>query len=359
MNGRIILSYTTKEIDYTPLCNALLDYLFTEVAPPSSAAEEALDEFRADITVCVIRVDVERKRNDSVGSYTHRALEVVTLSVLDQVINDQNRDKEDNCLEALEVQSHGLMHDPSEKDKEGCYKKRDLHGGSDGHVDSEVHLALVCDDDSGDVLGGVSNDGDEDETHEGFADVCGFDDGVNAINEKFGTDGHHDGDQDKRNTGSDGRQDLTLFLLVLSALVLDIGKQVVVGVQLEVEVQDVENEEDNGGTVREDKDILVGLGVVGVAVLHDCVERGRDDERGGGDGHERGHGGCDGLVEALLLFANTASEETASEDLVESEWCHQGGDWLRLTSRILDRMLPSMLDWTIRISPSLSATMET
>src|SRR4051812_41881252 len=29
------------------------------------------------------------------------------------------------------------------------------------------------------------------------------------------------------------------------------------------------------------------------------------------------------------------------------------------TSRMLDRILPSMLDWTIRISPCLSATMET
>jgi hypothetical protein len=331
----------------------------TTIAQPLSAAEEALDELGTDVTVCVIRVDEERKRNDGVDTNTHGTLEVVTLSVLDEVVNDQNRDEEDNGLEALEVQGHRLVHDPAKKYEEGSDEKRDLHGGSDGHVDSEIHFALVCDDDSGDVLGGVSNNGNEDETDKSLADMCGFDDGVNAVNEELSADGDHDGDQDKRNTGSDGRQDLALLLLVLSALVLDIGEQVVVRVQLEIEVQDVENEQDDGGAVREDENVLIGLGVVGVAVLHDCVECGRDDERGRGDSHERGHGRCDGLVEALFLLANATSEETASEHLVESEWCYETCDWLRLTSRMLDRMLPSMLDWTIRISPSLRATIET
>jgi hypothetical protein len=127
-----------------------------------AGSEEALDNVDGDVAGSVVRVDVERKRNDGVNANAHGALEVVALSVLDQVVDNQDRDEEDHRLEALEVESHGLSHDPSENDEERSNEEGDLHGGSDGDVDSEVHLALVRDDDSGDVLGGVSDNRDQD-----------------------------------------------------------------------------------------------------------------------------------------------------------------------------------------------------
>lgn len=125
-------------------------------------SEEALDDINGDVAGCVIGVDVESKCNDGVDTNAHGALEVVALSVLDQVVDDQDGDEEDHSLEALEVESHGLVHDPAEDDEEGSDEESDLHGRSDGDVDSEVHLALVCDNDSGDVLGGVSDDWNQD-----------------------------------------------------------------------------------------------------------------------------------------------------------------------------------------------------
>jgi hypothetical protein len=250
-------------------------------------------------------------------SYAHGALEVVALAVLDEVVDDQHGDEEDDRLEALEVQSHGLVHDPPKDDKEGGDEESNLHGAADCDVDGQVHLALVCDDDGCHVFGGVSDDRNQNQTDEGLTDVRRFDDGVDAVDEVFSTYSDENGNNHKRNTGSDGRKNLAVLIFVISTLlVLDIGKEPVVGVQLEVQVQDVEDEENDRGAVRQEQDVL--LGFVGATVLlvalNGGVQSGRDDERRGCDGHERRHGRCDGLVEAALLLADTASQETATQN---------------------------------------------
>lgn len=68
--------------------------------------------------------------------------------------------------------------------------------------------------------------------------------------------------------------------------------------------------------MREKEDVLV-RGIVGLLAItvHDGVESGRDDERGGGDGHERGHGGRDCLIEAAFALSDASGEEAASEHL--------------------------------------------
>ena len=300
-----------------------------------AGGEESLDEaVTGRVALDVIGVDVEGKRDDGVAgkkgqressirgrlylrSYTHGALEVVALAVLDEIVDDQHGDEEDDRLEALEVQSHGLVHDPAEDDKEGGDEKSDLHGAADCDVDGQVHLALVCDDDGCHVFGGVSDDRNQNQTNEGLTDVRRFDDGVDAVDEVFSTYSDKNGNNHKRNTGGDGRKNLAVLIFVISTLlVLDIGKEPVVGVQLEVQVQDVEDEENNRGAVRQEQDVLLGLvgATVLLVALDGSVQSGRDDERRGCDGHERRHGRCDGLVEAALLLADTASKETATQD---------------------------------------------
>lgn len=89
-----------------------------------------------------------------------------------------------------------------------------------------------------------------------------------------------------------------------------------VRVKLEVEVEDVDDEKDDGGAVGEDKDVLVRLKVALFAVgVHDGVEGSRDDERGGGDGHERRHGRCDSLIETTFALPDASSKEAASKYL--------------------------------------------
>ena len=124
-------------------------------------SEESLDNFGSNVAGCVIGVDVKGKGNDGVDANAHGAFKVVALSVLDQVVDDENGDEEDHGLETLEVKGHGLVHDPAENDKEGRDEEGDLHRGTDGDVDSEVHLALVCNNNSGYVFGGIANDGNQ------------------------------------------------------------------------------------------------------------------------------------------------------------------------------------------------------
>ena len=57
------------------------------------------------------------------------------------------------------------------------------------------------------------------------------------------------------------------------------------------------------------------MGAAVLLVARDgSVESGGDDQRGGCDSHQRGHGRCNGLVEAALLLADATSQETAAED---------------------------------------------
>jgi hypothetical protein len=83
------------------------------------AAKKALDEVGSNVAVGCIWVDVECHGDNGVDTKTHGALEIIALSVLNEVVDNQDGDEENDGLEALEVQSHGLSHDPAEDDEEG------------------------------------------------------------------------------------------------------------------------------------------------------------------------------------------------------------------------------------------------
>ncbi|KAB8337329.1 hypothetical protein FH972_021628 [Carpinus fangiana] len=239
----------------------------------------------------VIRVDVKGERDDNVRAQAHQALEVIALSILDQVVDDQDRQEEDDRLKALEVQGHGLADDPAEDDEEGCHEERNLHGAADGNAERQVHLVLVRDDDGSDVLGCVADNGQQDKTDESFGDVCLFDNGVDAIDEEFRANGDADGDDDQGDASRDGRQCVTLLPAAILGLLLGHGvvlsllvEEVCVRIELEVQVGAVEKEEDNGSAVRQQQHI--GLGVVA----------------------------RNGNVKLLLVATNAAGDEAAAED---------------------------------------------
>lgn len=124
--------------------------------------EEVLDERSAEITLGIVGVDVKGKSNDGVRSQAHCALEIIALSVLDEIIDDQYGQEEDDGFEALEMKGHGLADDPTKDNEEGCHEEGDLHGASNGNINGEIHLALVSNDNGGYMLGGISNDRNKD-----------------------------------------------------------------------------------------------------------------------------------------------------------------------------------------------------
>lgn len=272
-------------------------------------AKETLDH-AADVT-CIFGVDPECNGNDGVQANAHAALQVVALSVLDQVVDNQHTQEEDDSLEALEVKSHLLAHDPSEDDKEWGNEEGDLHGTSNGNADSEVHLVLVCDDHGGDVLGSVSDNRKENETDESLADTRGSDDGVDRSNEIFGANSNEDRDQNQSNTGCDRSKHFWLVLLAVTAL-LGLGvEQACVCLQLENEVKNVEEQHDDRSSTRENQNVVHG---VGAALGKSSVHGGRNDQASGGNSHQRRHGRCHSLVEGALLATDSGSNEAASKN---------------------------------------------
>jgi hypothetical protein len=92
-----------------------------------AGSEEAPDDFACDVASGIVGIDVEGECDNGVDCNAHGALEVVALAVLDEVVDDQDRDEEDHGLETLEVKSHGLVDDPTENDEERSDKEGDLH----------------------------------------------------------------------------------------------------------------------------------------------------------------------------------------------------------------------------------------
>ena len=208
------------------------------------------------ITSLVFRVNVEGDRNDDVCAKTHASLEVVALAVLDEVVDHEHTEEEDHSLEALEVERHVLSDDPADNDHERSHEQHDLDGAADRNTDGQVHLVLVGDDHGRNVLGGVTNDGQEDETDEGLADARRFDDGIYAIDEVLGADGDQDRNQNQGDGCCDGAEDLSVFALLIAVTLLVLGvEEPGVGLELEDEVEDVEDEHDDRGTAREGQNV--------------------------------------------------------------------------------------------------------
>ena len=161
-----------------------------------------------------VTTEVFQKGGGKKTHKTHDALKVVGLAVLDQHRDDERGQEEGDRLERLEVERHVAVHDPAEDDEEGGDEEGDLQAAADGDADGEVHLVLVRDDNGGDVLGGVADDGDEDEADEGPTDVCRLDDRANAVDEVLGANSHGDRDDDQDDAGGPGRQQFGLGVLV-------------------------------------------------------------------------------------------------------------------------------------------------
>lgn len=112
----------------------------------------------------------EGNGGNKVGAEQHDSLKPVGLSVLQQVVADKDSDEEDGSLKGGEVQRHGLVDDPAENDQEGGEEKGNLQRGADSHSDSQIHLILDSHNHGSHVLGGVTDNGQQNQTDEGLGE---------------------------------------------------------------------------------------------------------------------------------------------------------------------------------------------
>lgn len=288
---------------------------------------------------------------------------------------------------SLEAKRHVAINNPANNDQEGGNTKSNLDTRANRDAHGEVHLIAHGDDDGGNVLGGVADNGDEDETDKGFADVGALDNVVDAADEVVGADGDEDGGDDEDHGGGNGAEDglfvlartgtgTALLVVVVELAALGVGlalglalgvKEVAVGAQLEDEVEDVEEEEDDGGAAREGEDGLVLVG--GAGLFHDAVELGGRSVSNGKNGRIQGEkltaagmtSEADESVMREQAVWATAAEKTCSVPAPLTPRCLRPPKrkHMPMTSSRLERMEPSMEAWTTSTWLSLRATMLT
>lgn len=158
-------------------------------------------------------------------------------------------------LTGLEVERHVTANDPTDDDEERSNKESNLDAGANGNTHGQVHLVSGRNHDSSDMLSGVTHNRNQNQTNESLADASSLNQRVNASDEIIGANGDKDRSDDENGSGSNGAHHGFLGLVLLSILVLGI-EQVAVGAKLENEVQDVEQEENNGGSAGEGENAL-------------------------------------------------------------------------------------------------------
>lgn len=76
-----------------------------------------------------------------------------------------------------------------------------MNGRAQGHAEGEVEFVLGGDGDGCDVLGGVADDGEDDEADEGFGEIGGGDEVLDGADEEFGAEGHERGRDEEQDYG--------------------------------------------------------------------------------------------------------------------------------------------------------------
>jgi hypothetical protein len=174
-------------------------------------------------------------------------------------------------LTSLEVKSHLGANDPANNDKERSNQEGNLDRRTNSNTHGEVHLVTDSNDNSSDVLCGVSNNGDQDQTDKRPADSRGRYEVINAVNEVIGADSDKNSGDNQDGHGSKGANARLLMLNFLIAFVLVLGiEKVAVCAELENEVEDVESQKNDSGTARERKNAL-GL-LLGATLVENSIE---------------------------------------------------------------------------------------
>ncbi|KAH6607600.1 hypothetical protein Trco_003913 [Trichoderma cornu-damae] len=293
--------------------------------------------------------------DDGIEADQKEAFQPMALSVANEIVDQQHGDEHDGNLEGVEAQVHLVVaHAPADDDQQGDEKQGDLHAGSDGDANGKVHLVLDGDGDGGGVLGGVADNGEQDEADKLLGQGAVLGDGVDGSDHVLGAEGNDGGGGGK---GADGDEEVQLGILLLLVVVLlrvdeDAGhllvavllddaaadegagdhqallevrvrgpaapglgghllallvEDLLVRLELEEQVGAVDDEQDDGGAAGE-------LGHVIGGRVGGGVEDGGDDDGGGRQGQHGGGGlGHDG-VEVLLRAAQAAEEEAEAHD---------------------------------------------
>jgi hypothetical protein len=168
-----------------------------------------------------------------------------------------------------------LSDDPADNNEEGRDTKSNLDAGADGNTHGKVHLVSEGDNNGGDVLSGVADDRNQDQTDKRLADVCALNNVIDTTDKVIGTNGYQNCCADQNHGSSDGTH--ASFFFVLSGF-LGFGiEKVAVSSELEHEIEYVKKQQNDGGASRQDEDAATL--VVGSVLGQDGIELKRGENK--------------------------------------------------------------------------------
>src|SRR4051812_19265949 len=95
----------------------------------------------------------------------------MTLSIANQIVNEENCNKESDDLECVEGEGHILVaNTPPDNNKQRNQEKRNLHGRSDSNTNGQIHFVLDSNGNGSRMLACIPNDREKDQADELFTD---------------------------------------------------------------------------------------------------------------------------------------------------------------------------------------------
>jgi hypothetical protein len=222
--------------------------------------------------------------NDDVCNNAQCALEVIALSVLEEVAHNENSEDHNDDGKEVEVQTHVFVQTPADDDSKRCVKERCLDGCSQHVRHCEIHAVVPSLVDGGDVLRGLLDEGDQDETHEKIRHAVFLDDVGDFLHEIDGHEGN-EGDRDGKRDDAFGESKLGLVEIVVVVFVFVLIVQedrvvdAVVCTHIKPYIEGIGDYKENGGDARSLEDRRTELlGVDEDIVFEGAVKSRWDDQ---------------------------------------------------------------------------------
>ena len=110
--------------------------------------------------------------NYDINQNTQTPLHIITLLIPQKTPNNNNCHDQHHDVKHLEVQIHRFTKAPADDYDKGGIKESGLYGGAKDVRKGEVHLIVPGFVNSGEVLSGLFDERNKDETHEGVGDAA-------------------------------------------------------------------------------------------------------------------------------------------------------------------------------------------
>jgi len=201
-------------------------------------------------------------RNPHINRHTQEPLQVIALLVPQEIPHRQNSQDQHSQIKNLKAKTHGLAQPPAHQNDQRSVKQGRLERGAEHVRQGKVHLVVVCLVHGGQMLGGLFDEGDEDQADEGVCYVALFYEEGDLVDEGDGDDGDEGDGDDEGDDALDKGEPVDVHLLVpvvvVEGVFLEDGVvNAVVGAGLEEDVDEVGHYEEDGHAVGDVKRLSV------------------------------------------------------------------------------------------------------